>query len=502
MAATEGVLLGNAGDREGLAGESSGEQIVGRDLGGVDQVDVAEGSFAEPFFIRLPGIAVPLARETASAAKLLKGDAEAADAGEQIDEGEGGQRLSSYPKRVLGLAVRGTCKAEPHDITFKAGSSRTSANNLIQPERGSFAMRLKLLIAGLSCLLGSSAWAQTPDLAVTGASCARPGSGNAAAKVCRLGDTVTVTFSNLDEWIKADAKHDPAQIMIALNDHAIPGTHANVMIANRNALTFDMTEPEGTDADALANQQAWRAILRRLHSPTTMLLSVGLKGGTFYGPAKLTFQLYPNYAGLVFGVMGVLFAAVAWLATKSGLIRASGPAPGPGKERPYSLGRMQMAWWFVLVVGAYLYIWLITDNINSLTTGVLILTGISAATGLGSQVAGGGTSSPRAPAPGTIPDPNTPDPSAPALTAPVLSAPVQATAGPASRGFLNDILGDQNGISFDRFQMAAWTLVLGLVFTMEVLRDLSMPDFSPTLLGLMGISSGTYVGFKLPGKNS
>lgn len=67
--------------------------------------------------------------------------------------------------------------------------------------------------------------------------------------------------------------------------------------------------------------------------------------------------------------------------------------------------------------------------------------------------------------------------------------------------FLADILGDENGVCFDRLQMAVWTVVLGLVFVIEVVNDLNMPDFSPTLLGLMGISSGTYIGFKLPGKS-
>jgi len=31
-----------------------------------------------------------------------------------------------------------------------------------------------------------------------------------------------------------------------------------------------------------------------------------------------------------------------------------------------------------------------------------------------------------------------------------------------------------------------------------VLWDLTMPEFSATMLALMGISSGTYIGFKLP----
>jgi hypothetical protein len=196
-------------------------------------------------------------------------------------------------------------------------------------------------------------------------------------------------------------------------------------------------------------------------------------------------------------LIGGLALGVGWLAFKSGLIRAPGPNPGAGLQRPYSLGRMQMAWWFLLVSAAYLFIWLITDNRDSLTTGVLILTGISAATGLGSQVVAGAGSASAAGTASVVPSPVIVPGEPPAQV--VANAP----AGPAvSRGFLNDILGDENGISFDRFQMAAWTIVLGVVFGVEVMKDLTMPDFSPTLLGLMGISSGTYIGFKLPGKSS
>ena len=61
-----------------------------------------------------------------------------------------------------------------------------------------------------------------------------------------------------------------------------------------------------------------------------------------------------------------------------------------------------------------------------------------------------------------------------------------------------DILRDETGISFHRFQMAGWTVVLGFVFVAAVYSQLAMPDFSATLLGLMGISSGTYIGFKIP----
>jgi len=48
--------------------------------------------------------------------------------------------------------------------------------------------------------------------------------------------------------------------------------------------------------------------------------------------------------------------------------------------------------------------------------------------------------------------------------------------------------------------MFVWTLVLGVIFVGSVYKNLEMPEFSATLLGLMGISSGTYLGFKVPEK--
>jgi hypothetical protein len=65
-----------------------------------------------------------------------------------------------------------------------------------------------------------------------------------------------------------------------------------------------------------------------------------------------------------------------------------------------------------------------------------------------------------------------------------------------SRGFFTDLFSDQNGVAFHRYQMVVWTVVLGVVFVVLVYRDLAMPDFDASLLGLMGISSGTYIGFK------
>ena len=67
-----------------------------------------------------------------------------------------------------------------------------------------------------------------------------------------------------------------------------------------------------------------------------------------------------------------------------------------------------------------------------------------------------------------------------------------------SNGFLRDVLSDASGYSFHRFQIFAWTIVLGIIFLSSVYNSLTMPEFSTTLLGLMGLSAGTYIGFKFP----
>jgi hypothetical protein len=67
-----------------------------------------------------------------------------------------------------------------------------------------------------------------------------------------------------------------------------------------------------------------------------------------------------------------------------------------------------------------------------------------------------------------------------------------------SENFLLDILSDASGVSFHRFQIAAWTLVLGIIFAFQVYKVLAMPDFNSSLLALLGISAGTYIGLKIP----
>jgi hypothetical protein len=242
----------------------------------------------------------------------------------------------------------------------------------------------------------------------------------------------------------------------------------------------------------------------------------------FVSELFITFNVYPWYSSLVVAGLLVLLVVLVLLAWKTYLLRNVG-VTATGVTPPFSLGLVQMAWWFYLVVACYLYIWLITGEYNTLTEGVLALTGISAATGLGAvfveaqkrdtlQAQRSELSSLQTALQARITEITA---AAPAAGSPldqelqnkknqlakanadlaVLPAPPLAAAG---KGFIIDLLSDADGVKFHRFQIAVWTVVLGIVFVRLAYRDFTMPEFSPLLLGVMGISSGTYLSFKFP----
>jgi hypothetical protein len=232
----------------------------------------------------------------------------------------------------------------------------------------------------------------------------------------------------------------------------------------------------------------------------------------------------------VFVVLLVLVAVGLFALAALGMLRDFGPKP-PGLQKPFSLVQVQMAFWFLLGGGAFLFIWMITGVFDSLTTQVLTLMGLGCATALGTHIQNAQKPDPDADTVNNLfkqkaaltdqtsslaqttlkvkldntLDQQTKDKQVADLTKQIDDVKQQiknldkklCDILPSSEGFLNDILTDADGISFHRFQMAAWTLLLGIIFVVEVWRSLAMPEFSDTLMALMGISSGTFVGFMM-----
>jgi hypothetical protein len=177
-----------------------------------------------------------------------------------------------------------------------------------------------------------------------------------------------------------------------------------------------------------------------------------------------------------------------------------------------------MAFWFFLSVGGYILIWLITGDLDAMPSSVLALIGISATTALGATAIDYSKSQSDATESTSL--------ATEAQSLAVRLAQLKAgqslsadeqreladkvarydlvnqrlqalrekAGSVGSRGFLNDILTDGGSVSLHRFQIVVWTLVLGLVFCDGVYKNLAMPAFNNTLLALMGISAGTYLG--------
>lgn len=195
---------------------------------------------------------------------------------------------------------------------------------------------------------------------------------------------------------------------------------------------------------------------------------------------------------------------------------------------PYSLGTTQIVLWFLIIISAYLYLFLLTENTPSLNTTVLTLLGISTATALGNsfmntnnQLTISNTINEyllkKETFEGkieiltehlkTVTDPVLIESKKVELIEnktklKILEGEIQDLAdnlkSQPRKSFLIDLVSDSSGISFARFQIAAWTLVLGVIFVFKVWYTMNMPEFEVTLLTLMGISSGTFLTFKFP----
>lgn len=84
LAETE--FLGDARDAERLTREAGAEDVVGRDGVVRHGIDVAVRSLVEVGFVGDLGHLVPVGREDALRARALEGDAESANAAEQVNE--------------------------------------------------------------------------------------------------------------------------------------------------------------------------------------------------------------------------------------------------------------------------------------------------------------------------------------------------------------------------------------------------------------------------------
>src|SRR5262249_14527374 len=258
------------------------------------------------------------------------------------------------------------------------------------------------------------------------------------------------------------------------------------------------------------DRDAWVQILyeARHAADHKVPLSVGSKDNmqAFDSRVELALMVYPRYTYLIVGLLVLLLAATLILSMRTDLLR-DGTTPPPLPLRlPYNLGRVQMAFWFYLVITAYLYLWLVTGEYNTMTNSVLALIGISAGTGVAAVlldkqkaqealtqratletqqtalIARINDLSAAKPEPGSQLDQELQQKKNSLHEVQAQLAHSPAPPPPAvSKGFVKDILSSGEGVGFHRFQMAVWTLVFGIIFARSVYRELAMPNFDTSL---------------------
>jgi hypothetical protein len=331
------------------------------------------------------------------------------------------------------------------------------------------------------------------------------------------------TYAGLRDriWVEVAGltdKDDPRAYVLYLNGQELKETKpVAIKGPNRNWLGFDLMRT----AD---NDPVWRSLLG---SPTDssrkVEVSVGLPGkgplpttvGKPWSPTMYLRLYYPRWVWAAVGLLILLVVLFVIRARRGGFIHDSDPPdPEDGKMKPYSLALTQAAWWFFVVLGSFGFIYLITGDYNTVSNQAMILMGLGTGTALGAfMINANKRESVDAQLSTLLPQEARLTAEAGQTADPVALAEKRAKlvelrhqideaksgmSRPVSAGFWKDILTDVNGIALHRFQIVAWTLALGVTFIIGVYRNLSMPEFSPALLALMGISAVTYLGFKFP----
>lgn len=144
--------------------------------------------------------------------------------------------------------------------------------------------------------------------------------------------------------------------------------------------------------------------------------------------------------------------------------------------QPYSWSRVQLAWWSVIILSAFIGIMLKTGNAPTLNESTLVLLGISGATITAARLIDVSDQM----------DPHT----------------IRHQDG-NSENFILDILSDNNGASIHRFQALVFNLGFGCWFINEVLKNFNNADINTIIpvvstnnLILLGLSSATYAALK------
>lgn len=272
---------------------------------------------------------------------------------------------------------------------------------------------------------------------------------------------------------------DQVSITVFLDDEATPVSFAGrVEDAGWRWETLTLRAPNDASSE---EARVWRNLLsENLSSSRQVKISLGDTGAVL--PRKgadvdgaRTLNIYQPVL-LWSGILGLwaMMAGLVIAGWRTILLRDRSPIDLADRP-PFSLARCQMAWWTLITLAGFLFVWMVSGQyIGVMTTAIVALVGVSGASTAAAAAVD-------------------------ATTDPELDHPDL----PMSKGLIRDILSDGTGeVVLHRVQMLAWTLVLGIIFLWTVATTYAFPVFDDALILLAGVVGGVYVGLKIPEKTT
>jgi len=284
-----------------------------------------------------------------------------------------------------------------------------------------------------------------------------------------LGGRIRLEVDGLQSAMKK-SDFDVQSLRLFLDGHQLTDSRPLIFDLSKNLIDFRIVRTSGDSA-------VWTNLLGAppLDGIRKIRISLGKSNGHQYpllagsSAQDINFRIFDEFILMICSMLLVVSIIVfVKIARETSILR------NPSGERDvlgaYSLARCQMAFWLFIVTMSFLFIWIITGQYNGiLTAQSLTLLGISATSAMVSVTIS-------------------------------RNKIKESDEWPVHWTFFRDLLYDGSGPALHRYQMFFWTLILGAVFLRDVYQSFQLPQLDGTLLTMLGISNGLYLGFKWPEK--
>lgn len=357
----------------------------------------------------------------------------------------------------------------------------------------------------LFCLLGlclGSAWAQTPAPALPDTARAPRPAAVAPAPAAdwqhvrvlsvqalsshrrdtlQLGDHVMLQVWGLRDALQHYGRK-PAELRLFIGDVVLPLKPEEVdTLRSRDTATvrFLLKRDVTTEPTWQLFYQVWQRL--SYAAQFGIGFDNGQLGEAFPRDAQTIHLELVRRRDLVFGLLAVggILGLLLYLGLRSNLLRSDTVRGTLDAETlassdlisdnyrtiPFSLAKVQLAFWTFLIISAYLLCYMVTGELPDLPASLLGLLGIS----LGSTVVSRSLSNSQLASNGPL------------------------TVNAASLGFWRDILAEQSRFSLPRIQFLLFNLLVGFYFVRYVWKLWAMPDLDANLLALVSVSAGGFL---------